>query len=224
MAGFELIKTEDGSLTVQSSIHGELYHSRHGAIQESRHVFIKNGLHAWLRENTPPLSILEVGFGTGLNAFLALLECRRLNVNVQYTALEAYPVPAEVYKELGYHVLLDETEAQEIFLKMHHTPWNRVHEIDPLFTLEKRKISFEQIADKDRYDIVYMDAFAPSAQPQFWENPFIIQLFTALKPGGILTSYCAKGSFKRALKEAGFKVVAVPGPPGKREMTTAYKL
>lgn len=224
MPGFELIKTDDGSWTLQSSLHGELYHSRHGAIQESRHVFIQEGLHAWLQVNSPPLSILEIGFGTGLNAFLTLLECRKLNATVHYTALEAHPVPKDMYQILGYPALLNAKDEQDTFLKLHDCPWNSIQNIDPAFSLQKREISFEQIEDFNRFDIIYMDAFAPSAQPQFWENPFISQLFNALKPHGIMTTYCAKGSFKRALKEAGFKVVAVPGPPGKREMTTAYKL
>ncbi len=223
MAGFELIKTDDGSWTLQSSVHGELYHSRHGAIQESRHVFIKYGLLEWLKSNSSPVSILEIGFGTGLNAFLTFLESRELDIEVYYTALEALPVPQKVYKGLDYPALLNAQEYEKAFLKMHDSPWNSRQTIDPFFFLEKKEISFEQIEDSSRFDIIYMDAFAPAAQPQFWENPFITQLFTALKPGGILTTYCAKGSFKRALKAAGFKVVAVPGPPGKREMTTAYK-
>lgn len=223
MTGFELIKTDDGSLTLQSALHGELYHSRHGAIQESRHVFIKNGLHAWLNTNTAPLSILEIGFGTGLNAFLTLLECKKLNLQMNYTALEAHPVPPAVYKELGYPFLVNVPESMDLFLRMHDCSWEVPQSIDPLFVLEKREMSFEQISNQQKFDIIYMDAFAPSAQPQFWENPFISQLYDALKPGGMMTTYCAKGSFKRALKEAGFKVVAVPGPPGKREMTTAYK-
>jgi tRNA U34 5-methylaminomethyl-2-thiouridine-forming methyltransferase MnmC len=224
MAGFELIKTDDGSWTLKSSLHGEMYHSRHGAIQESKHVFIKNGLHAWLNNNSAPLSILEIGFGTGLNAFLTFLECKELNLHINYTALEAHPVPPEVYQELEYPLLLKVPEHTDLFLRMHSSPWAVAQEIDPLFALEKREISFEEISDKERFDIIYMDAFAPSAQPQFWENPFISQLYASLKQGGLLTTYCAKGSFKRALKEAGFTVVAVPGPPGKREMTTAYKL
>lgn len=214
--------TADGSDTLISDLFGESYHSKHGAIKESNHVFIQAGLMPLL-ENNNKINILEIGFGTGLNALLTILATTEPKTEVHYVAYEYYPITAEEAALLNYPTHLPNPQSAALLSSMHESEWSSLVNIAPNFILEKRKETFENLNDVGAYDLIYMDAFAPTAQPSFWEVPFVTQLAASLKPGGILVTYCAKGSFKRALKEAGFEIEALPGPPGKREMTRANK-
>jgi tRNA U34 5-methylaminomethyl-2-thiouridine-forming methyltransferase MnmC len=162
--------------------------------------------------------------GTGLNILLTALEPSTQNIFIDYTAYELYPISADQAMQLNYHELLQEGNTREILMQIHTLPWGTFSEIRPGFRLCKWQKSFETLDDEEQFDLIYMDAFAPEAQPEFWEAPFTEQLLKALKPGGIIVTYCAKGSFKRALKAAGFLVEALPGPPGKREMTRGKKI
>jgi len=215
--------TADGSDTILSDVFGESYHSKHGAITESSHVFIQNGLLPQVKDHSD-LNILEIGFGTGLNALLTMIELERLKrTKVYYVAYELYPITNDSASELNYPQFLNHSQAKEWLAKIHQAPWGSTSSLTPYFDLEKRKQSFEALEDKNQFHLIYMDAFAPSAQPEFWELPFLMKLSESLRPGGILVTYCAKGSFKRALIAAGFAVEGLPGPPGKREMTRAVR-
>jgi tRNA U34 5-methylaminomethyl-2-thiouridine-forming methyltransferase MnmC len=215
--------TADGSPTVYSPVFDATYHSSHGALQESRHVFIESGLQQAHSVFPEPIVLLEFGFGTGLNALLTALWNYPSNALIEYTAMEAYPVEAELALQLPYPELVQIDSAREIFDNMHLAPWNTKTGISPFFTLTKVKDDFNSFPKENLYNLVYLDAFAPGVQPQFWENPFLESVFNHMAPQGILITYCAKGSFKRALKQAGFEVEALPGPPGKREITRARK-
>ena len=216
-----LHKTADGSDTYFSERFGNCFHSRHGAIQESRHVFIKEGL-ARVKAENKPIRVLEYGFGTGLNAILSLSYARDKNTFIDYTTLEKYPISIDQARALNYPGLLDDC-LKDDFLKMHNALWNEWFQLDTYFRLFKQNIDFLDFQADECFELIFFDAFAPENHPEAWEIPNLENAYNALVTGGHLSTYCAKGVFKRRLKEIGFKVHAVAGPPGKREMTLAWK-
>lgn len=217
-----LIETQDGSHSLLSGVFGVSYHSRYGAIQESSHVFIQAGLH-WKALQSKTLRILEIGFGTGLNAYLTYLEGSRLDLKIHYESIEAYPISIEQAAALNYSQILEPAYARRMFLEMHEAPFGIEAWLTTHFHLLKQQILFSDIQYSAAFDLVYYDAFAPDAQPELWEQPMLQKIYDALKPGGIMVTYCAKGYVKRNLKAVGFQVEALPGPPGKREMTRCLK-
>jgi tRNA U34 5-methylaminomethyl-2-thiouridine-forming methyltransferase MnmC len=217
------ITTNDGSHTLYVKELDEYYHSIHGAIQESLHVFIQSGLFFIQKKE---ITIFEMGFGTGLNAFLTYLEGKKNNLMIDYYSIEAFPLSLEDAAQLNYAEQLNATDESAIFNTMHSIPWNVKTEIAKGFNMMKIQSSIEQFptASLPLCDLIYFDAFAPSAQPQLWEEPVLKKMHQLLKENGVLVTYCAKGVFKRTLKSIGFSVEALPGPIGKREITRARKV
>ncbi len=197
----------------------EQYHSKHGAIREAYHVFVKNGLR-YVDGNH--LSILEIGFGTGLNCFITLLEAS--GRKIEYVGVEAYPVAVEEIEKLNYVTELEAEEAQEFFDKIHKVSWDEKHKITSSFLLTKRKQFFTEIKDENSFDLIYFDAFGARVQPDLWTEDIFTIMFTALKAEGVLVTYSAKGSVRRAMQAVGFDVERLLGPPGKREMLRATKV
>ncbi len=215
-----IITTADGSTTIRIEDWNEQYHSLHGAIQEARHVFIKHGLHCVDKKE---LSILEIGFGTGLNALITLTEAEKQQTNINYTGVEAYPVSIEETKSLNYIQQLNAESYTGDFKKMHSVSWDESHRITPYFTLTKQLKQFKDIEDTSKFDLIYFDAFGARVQPELWTETVFKQMFDALKPNGFLVTYAAKGSVRRAMLSVGFTVEKLQGPPGKREMLRATK-
>ncbi|MGY8915184.1 MAG: tRNA (5-methylaminomethyl-2-thiouridine)(34)-methyltransferase MnmD [Flavobacteriales bacterium] len=216
----KIITTSDGSKTIQIEEWDEQYHSKHGAVQEAYHVFIKHGLS--LFENRK-LSILEIGFGTGLNALITWKESKKYNLEVTYTGVEAYPVTKDEVEQLDY---INELNAQNLasgFDKMHDAPWEQPIKLTNCFTIHKQQKDFMDIVDKNEYDLIYFDAFGARVQPELWTETLFQKMFNALSINGVLVTYAAKGSVRRAMQAVGFKVERLPGPPGKREMLRAMK-
>jgi len=218
----EIFVTQDGSHSIQSGKYGVSYHSRYGAVQESRHVFLEAGLFPLFIAQPEKLSILELGLGTGLNALLTLLEAERREVPVGYTALEAYPLASEQAGQLNYPETL-QLDSPDVFKQIHNCKWGAANRLAPNFTLTKLELRFEDMAFEPSFDLVYFDAFSPNAQPELWEEELLAKVAEAMKPGGVLVTYCAKGAVKRRMKRIGLQVEALQGPPGKREMTRATK-
>ncbi len=216
-----IVETEDGSHTVISPQFGEAYHSKYGAIQESRHVFLQAGLHPLLHKKEE-IAILEIGFGTGLNALLTWLGTKEQPVNVHYDALEAYPIPKETVENLNYPDILD--VEINIWNKLHSFSWGSAILLADNFRLVKHRVLFQKFRSARLYDLIYFDAFAPEAQPELWDIPMMRSMYNCLHFDGVLVTYCAKGYVKRNLKSVGFTVESIPGPPGKREMTRAIKM
>ena len=214
--------TEDGSHSFLSDEFGVLYHSAHGAIQETQHIFIKAGLHHVLSQGLTQIAILDMGFGTGLNALMTYLETENLGIHIRYVAYEKYPLSIEQAMELNFSKILN-VQRSEHFV-MHLCDWEIRQPFNPYFSLEKRLAAFEDIDIHDEFNLIYFDAFAPEVQPELWEEPMMQKMYNALKVNGVLTTYCAKGAFKRTLKNLGFAVEGLPGPPHKREITRATKL
>lgn len=218
----ELIVTQDGSHSVFSERFGVTYHSRFGAVTESAHVFINAGLR-YMAAVQRDIAILEVGLGTALNAFMTWLEAERRNLSVRYTALEAYPVRLEDAALFNFAAQLNVPERQKDFLAMHECAWDAPAFFSEQFVFEKKLQPLETFSSEPVFDLVYFDAFAPQAQPELWTEAVFSALYKALRPEGVLVTYCAQGHFKRTLKKVGFSVERLQGPPGKREMTRATK-
>ena len=216
----EIIRTKDGSTTIHIKDWDECYHSKHGAIQEAQHVFIKNGLALYQNQS---VSILEIGFGTGLNAFITYLESKKLNLDIDYVGVEAYPVSISELSAMNYVSDLNADDKNTIFNLLHESNWEEKVVIDPFFTITKRQQFFEEINDFEQFDLIYFDAFGYRVQPDLWSTTIFKKMHTALRPGGKLVTYAARGVVKRSMLEVGFTVEKLPGPPGKREMFRATK-
>tara|TARA_R100001594_G_scaffold145608_1_gene195973 strand:- start:85 stop:747 length:663 start_codon:yes stop_codon:yes gene_type:complete len=216
----EIITTADGSTTIQIKDWQEQYHSKHGAIQEAYHVFIHSGLD--LFENTT-VDILEIGFGTGLNALITLIEFKKRNLKINYTGVEAYPVSKDELGQLNYLDQLKANSLKDEFATMHTSPWEKLVEVTADFSLIKEQKFFKDISKSNAFDLVYFDAFGARVQPELWTVEIFEIMFKAMKSGGYLVTYAAKGSVRRAMLEVGFLVERLPGPPGKREMLRAKK-
>ncbi|GAB1416846.1 tRNA (5-methylaminomethyl-2-thiouridine)(34)-methyltransferase MnmD [Paludibacter sp.] len=218
----KIIITEDGSHSMLQQELNETFHSVHGAIQESNHTFIVSGLNNVVQNKSDVLNILEIGFGTGLNAFLSLLFATEKDLKIRYTAIELFPLSVESACLLNYPDILKPAKKDE-FYKMHTSPWNNSIKVTPNFELLKINADFTKINLSGYYDLVYFDAFSPEKQPEMWTDDRFSMLYSQCNSGAILTTYCAKGSVRRALQAAGFYVERIPGAPGKREMLRARK-
>ena len=207
-----VITTDDGSKTVYSGRFGEHYHSTFGAVNESKHVFIEAG---YCAIDVNPISVLEIGFGTGLNAWLTLHQAGSLRRKTSYEAIELYPV-----EESTINSISDDC----IFRNLHSAPWEQAVEITPEFLLRKRKADLLQtVFANNRYDLVYFDAFSPVVQPDMWAKNIFAGLHAVMNQGAVLTTYCAKGDVRRTMQSVGFITERLPGPVGKREMLRATK-
>ena len=221
----KIITTSDGSKTIQIEEWNEQYHSIHGALNEANHVFIKYGLRytLGLSDSDKPLSILEIGFGTGLNAFLTLIEAEKLKQHIYYVGVEAYPVEDAEVKALDYPQFISPKYSGK-FDKMHKVEWERCVPISDYFQIEKQQKFFKDIEAVSNFDLIYFDAFGARVQPELWTEVVFTKMFIVLKSRGVLVTYSAKGSVRRAMQAVGFTVERLPGPPGKREMLRAQKV
>lgn len=214
----EIVTTKDGSSSIYLPAFDEHYHSVHGAVQESRHVFLRMGWEP-LAEKPEAISILEIGFGTGLNAWLMLQEADRFPAKqIRYRSIEAYPVKEDDAALLNY------AEDRERFLSLHKASWEKPFAVSPNFTLVKNEIRLEHFNPGEEFDLVFFDAFAPRVQPELWSAEVFRKMFSLMKKGGRLVTYCSKGEVRRNMIAAGFTVEKLPGPPGKREMLRAEKI
>lgn len=216
----ELRVTEDGSHTLYLPEMDEPYHSIHGAIQESRHVFLAHGL---LTLDKSSLNILEIGFGTGLNALLTLAEGQKRGLIINYHTVEKYPLDYEEFSQINFENFIEGVHPGSL-MKLHEAPWEEKVPITETFTITKEKSDFRTMKASRSLDLVYFDAFAPQKQPHLWTEEIFRTISEAVAPGGVLVTYTCKGSVRRALTSCGFEVTKVPGPPGKREMIRAERI
>ena len=211
--------TEDGSSTLYRPDLDEHYHSIHGAVQESMHVFIDAGLKKCTSNS---LKIMEIGFGTGLNALLTILNAD--NKQIIYHTIEKYPLNKDIINDINYPYIINSEKAANYFKKIHETPWNTDCNIDTNFILKKIEVDLLEHNFEEGYDLIYFDAFAPNKQPELWNEDIFQKLFKSMNFNAILTTYCAKGSIRRTMISCGFKVERIAGPPGKREMLRGIKI
>jgi tRNA U34 5-methylaminomethyl-2-thiouridine-forming methyltransferase MnmC len=222
MSSLKIITTHDGSHSLLHEQLNETYHSIHGAVQESNHVFIKHGLDFVSQHGkASAINLLEVGFGTGLNALLTLQFAHSHKFGIRYTTVEAFPVQEAVWSKLNY---TESPDSGMWFEQLHRANWDKWINISPEFQLRKLKTTLQEaVLEQAYFDLIYFDAFAPSKQPEMWEVTMLKKVVDAMKPNGVLVTYCAKGQFKRDLHSLHLIVESLPGPPGKREMVRAQK-
>lgn len=216
----EIIKTGDGSHTIFVPEIEEHYHSVHGAIQESGHIFINNGLRFCTAD---PVSILEIGFGTGLNVLLTALSANESGKRVFYTSVEKYPLDCNTIRSLNY-IEMTGNKGRELFSRIHSPVWGDDEEIYPGFILRKLKEDLTKVSLSGLYNLVYFDAFSPEKQPGMWTRKIFSMISDLTARDGILVTYCVKGEVKRILKSVGFSISVLPGPPGKRHILRAIKI
>ncbi len=211
-SSLKIVSTKDGSQTILNEELGSTYHSRHGALTESQHVFIAKGLEKVIESGMTEITILEMGFGTGLNALLTAIISVERNTRINYHALELFPLPESVWIE--YQLPDELAENRSLFDSMHGANWNKEVSINSNFLITKHHISLLDFEPSLKFDLVYYDAFEPETQPELWTQEVFEKLFSWMNPKGVLTTYCCKGYVRRNMLGAGFEVTKVPGPPG----------
>jgi tRNA U34 5-methylaminomethyl-2-thiouridine-forming methyltransferase MnmC len=218
-----VVETADGSCSLFVPELNEHYHSAFGAVTESRHVFIEAGFRPAC-EKPGPVNILEVGFGTGLNALLTIAEAERLLKEVNYTAIEPFPVDITIIDKLNYTEAPDLKKYAAAFSILHLASSIQHQKISHHFIFEKINSKIEEYNPPPAtFGLVYFDAFAPDKQPEMWTGEIFRKIHESMIPGAILVTYCVKGEVVRRLKALGFSIEKLPGPPGKRHMLRAVK-
>lgn len=226
MPKVEIIETRDGSSSLFLPEMNETYHSTHGALTEAKYVFLDKGLEFIIDQN-PSIStirILEIGFGTGLNAWLTAIEAQKLGIKIEFTSLEKFPLDKATISQLNYQNGCSK-EDSNLFHAVHACTWGNLQKINSKFDLQKIEVDiFDFEPSNETFDLVYFDAFAPSKQPELWKPEVLAKMYKCLAFGGVFVTYCAQGQFKRDLKAAHFETQELPGPPGKKEMTRGVKV
>lgn len=218
-----LTQTADGSNTLYNQTIGEHYHSSHGALQESRHVFLEAGLKFAIDQTTEKeISVLEVGFGTGLNFILSYAHCEAENIRLNYTGIEAFPLPQETIGQTNYEEYVP-PKVWESFMAQYEATLTKKQILSPLCELEIAHTTLADFKTEALFDVLYFDAFSVQHQPEMWTNEMIAHACSFIKEGGVFVSYAITGNLKRAVKACGFKIEKLPGAPGKREMLRAVK-
>jgi tRNA U34 5-methylaminomethyl-2-thiouridine-forming methyltransferase MnmC len=222
MYNLEFKITGDNSHTLLVKELNETYHSTKGSINEARHVFIQKGLNDYLQKTgLKEITVFEVGFGTGLNAHLTQLFANENNIHINYISVEAFPLKMDIIKQLNFTQLINSDQTQ--FLNLHEVTWNKPVVLDNNFTITKLHQKLDDVSSLKEIDVIFFDAFAPDVQPELWMKSVFEKMYDFLKVGGVLVTYCAKGVVKRTIKEVGFELETLAGPPGKREMIRSRK-
>lgn len=216
----QIFRTADGSDTLYVPELDEHYHSIHGAVQESQFIFINSGFYFC---KATPLSILEIGFGTGLNALLTAIESKAGDRVVNYTTMDNNPLDNLLIESVNHHEFAGEY-GRELFELIHSSPWNENVHICKNFNIHKINTDFTKEKLTGSYDLIYFDAFGPDKQPEMWTTEIFASIAAATAKNGILVTYSAKGQVRRNLNACEFEVSLIPGPPGKRQMIRAMKI
>ena len=218
-----IIETSDGSNSISSKNYQASYHSIHGAIEESMHIFISAGIYYKIRQGVKKLKVFEMGFGTGLNAFLSLIAARKHNIEIEYHSIELHPLDSDIYQSLNFHEFIPGSQRMDL-VNLHEINWGQLTKVDNHFSIKKIHGDLHLVELQESYDLIYYDAFAPSSQPDLWEKSIQGKLYGVLQDQGALLTYCAQGKFKRTLKAIGYKLDRLDGPGRKHEMTRAVKV
>lgn len=223
MTNLHFVITADGSKTIFNPAVGENYHSKHGALQESKHVFLKSGLHFYLEKNKQNhVSVLEVGFGTGLNFLLTADYCLENEISLNYTGIEAFPLSFDMISATEYESFLSR-DLHNAFLKTYEESLTKEVKLNDFCKLKIANCKLEDFTSNDRFDVLYFDAFAAIHQPEMWTIQALEHCCNYLKTGGVFVTYAITGNLKRSMKSLGFEIEKAPGAPGKREMLRAVK-
>ena len=218
-----IINTSDGSHTLYNEKINETYHSIHGAIQESEYIYINSGINYFIKNHKKEkIKILEIGFGTGLNALLTYKFSLSNKYTFHYNTIESNPLKMEIVNKLNYIDILGK-KYRDIFTLIHSQKSDEEIEISSKLFFNKQIIRLEEFKSKKKYDIIFFDAFAPSKQPNIWRAQNLQKVYDAMEKNAILVTYCSSGKFKKTLEKLGYKIEVISGPPGKKEMVRASK-
>jgi len=224
-ATLSLVRTQEGSHTLYHPQRKEHYHSLNGSLAECQHVFIRNGLLS-LPKRKKEIRILEIGFGTGLNAILTYRENQVLQKNIHYTGVEAFPLPVKLTEKLNYFEYFGKP-LQPVFREMHACPWMENIRFSTgdsgNFILHKMESDLLELRLDDSYDLIYYDAFSPSHQPELWSFDVLQKIYDACNRNAVLVTSCAKAEVKKTLSAIGFEVETLAGTSRTREMIRARK-
>lgn len=215
-----IVPTSDGNPTLYSEQFKSHYHSLNGSLEESKHIFIEHNLQHYINANSlPEINVFELGFGTGLNAYLTADFAQEHQVKIYYHTVELYPVPMDIISELHFQI-----PDSILYHSLHHADWNKETAITSHFKLYKQQADFTHISlPENRYHIFYMDAFGPDHHPEMWQRNILEKIYHSMQNKGCMTTFSARGSFRRDLQSLGFSVERLPGPAGKRHITRAVK-
>ena len=155
---------------------------------------------------------------------MTLLQAEKHQLKVRYVGVEAFPISSNEIEALNYTEQLQVSGENMLFKEMHEISWENDRRLTPYFTLQKQQKLFKDITDQSQFDLIYFDAFGARVQPELWTESIFEIMFDALNFNGVLVTYAAKGSVRRAMQSVGFDVEKLPGPPGKREMLRARKV
>ena len=223
MTNLHFVVTADGSKTIFNPSVGENYHSKHGALQESKHVFVKSGLGFFLENNSQTeVSVLEVGFGTGLNFLLSAQHCLENKIALNYTGIEAFPLSSEMINSTEYEKFVSD-QLYSHFLQNYQESLKTEVMIDEYCRLQVINCKLEDFKSEKQFDVLYFDAFAAIHQPEMWTTEALERCCSSLKPDGVFVTYAITGNLKRSMKSLGFSIEKAPGALGKREMLRAIK-
>lgn len=219
----KIVTTADGSKTVYHPLIKENYHSRNGALQESNHVFLNSGLRYYLADQLiHQVSVLEVGFGTGLNFLLTHDFCTGKEITLNYVGIEAYPLSLDLIRQTDYQELVS-ANTWKVFEEHYEQSLTESVMLNDFCSLHIAAVDAHIYQTDLKFDVIYFDAFASSNQPEMWTKEFIIHILSFLKSGGVFVTYAITGDLKRIMKSQGMKIEKAPGAAGKREMLRAVK-
>jgi tRNA U34 5-methylaminomethyl-2-thiouridine-forming methyltransferase MnmC len=220
----KIILTEDGSKTLFNETIGEHYHSTRGALQESKHVFLEAGLvHTASLFPKQEISVLEVGFGTGLNFLVSMDYCLERQIPLKYTGIEAFPIAKDELLSTDYDKHISPA-VWKVFTENYEQCIDNRLKLFPEQSLEIIKQGLAEVPSVNAYHLVYYDAFSLQYQPEMWSDEIIEHTASFLRPGGVFVTYAITGNLKRALQRFGFKIEKLVGAPGKRQMLRATKI
>lgn len=218
-----ILLTADGSQTLYSDTYYQSYQSIYGALCQARWVFLEAGGVSRRLHARQPTRVLEIGFGTGLNAMLTLDLALATGCPLDFVSLERDLLPAQTFRALGHGRWLEHPEVAESLGKAIEQRRSGV-QFAPQITFELALGDATTIdLPRTAFDVIYLDAFSPDANPELWAADFLARLHAALVRGGVLATYSVKGTVRRALESVGFDVAKRPGPPGKAEITVARR-
>ncbi|MEA1874742.1 MAG: tRNA (5-methylaminomethyl-2-thiouridine)(34)-methyltransferase MnmD [Bacteroidota bacterium] len=216
----EIRKTADGSPTIYDSNFEESLHSAFGSLTESRHIFIKHGL-LHISKTRKTISILEIGYGSGLNAVLSYEAAKQNQLKINYQGIEKHPPTTEIQTQFNTALPIDIQATANHFADVQ---WNKTTQVSNIFMIKKLQSDFLEYLPQQAFDLIYFDPFSPEKHPKAWSASFLKKISdNHMKTGSLLLTYSSKGVVKQALRSAGLIVQRLEGPPGKRHILRAKK-
>lgn len=244
---YQVLETDDGSLTLECVATGDTFHSGCGALTECEYVYLGNShIHQEMLQRGE-VEVLEMGFGTGMNFLVTAALARECQVRLRYCAVERAPLAKEVLEQVLQFPASSQARLEPVrdeLLKC----WPYEREGETVFGSSATEPAVELVSQRiislagdvslalwngdalsysyptAAFTAIYFDPFSPQSNPDLWSEDFLTRMFETLRDDGVLVSYCVNSEVRRRLTRIGFTVQREPGPPGgKREILHAIK-